>query len=452
MTTAARRTSTIVAVVALAAVLVACGPRWPKRSTLAVAVAPGGLRLTWPAAAPTAEGRAIASYRVAVDGTEVAALEATDRGCLLSGLPLGVHVVTLTAADDAGELSTDWNDGGTLTASIDVTAAPIGPPTCRPGAIRRVATGDASQLQLSADGRTLIAGARWAPVQVIDVATGTTTTLPWRGGWTVSTDGRWFTVESSEQLTEDDTDSRIDVYRWDRRTGIYELISTGPDPAFFASISPAGDAIVYLSQVGGGDVRQVWRWRQGQGAPVQLAQTTVDTVPTQISDGGATTVWTDYFGTSMIHTDERGARLLGDAAAIDISPVLSADGSTAYACYIPKHPRTSFPLLRVDVASGATTELGDGAPGQCWLSTVPDGSSVWFESDDALVPGDADGTTDLYRWSEDGGFELLLAGADRSGYRPSASADGRTLAFVSSSNNLVADDSGNTLDVFVWQR
>ncbi len=351
--TVARRTSTIVAVVVLATLLAACGPRWPKASRLSVAAAPGGHQLTWPAAAPTTDGRAVSSYRVAVDGTEVAVLEGTDRGCLLSGLAVGNHTVTLTATDDASELSTDWKDGGTLTATIDVTAAPIGPPTCRPGTVKRVATGAADRLVLTADGRTIIASSTSDPVRVIDVATGAVTTVPWRSSWSVSADGRWFAISSNEALTADDTDALIDVYRWDRLTRTYELISAGPDRAFFGSISPAGDAIAYLTQVEDLGVREVWRWREGQGAPVRLAETTFETVPTQISDGGATTVWTDYLGTSMMHTDAAGVRLLGDAGAIDITPALSADGSTAYACYIPKAGRTSFPILRVDVATGA---------------------------------------------------------------------------------------------------
>ena len=87
----------------LVAALSACQPRFPAGGTLEVTSEGAGLRLSWPAASADAD-KQISTYRVDVDGVEVARLEAWATTCLLGGLaPGSSHQVSVTAYDSAGQ-------------------------------------------------------------------------------------------------------------------------------------------------------------------------------------------------------------------------------------------------------------------------------------------------------------------------------------------------------------
>lgn len=103
---------------------------------------------------------------------------------------------------------------------------------------------------------------------------------------------------------------------------------------------------------------------------------------------------------------------------------------------------------------GPHGSLGDGP------STAPsisaDGRMVAFESDaDSLVPGDSNGTGDVFVHDTVTGVtrRLSVGGNGQQTESPSfgaaISADGRSVAFESFSSKLVPDDTNNALDVFV---
>ncbi len=119
------------------------------------------------------------------------------------------------------------------------------------------------------------------------------------------------------------------------------------------------------------------------------------------------------------------------------------------------HDRTTGVTERVSVASDGTAANGlSSAPS---LST--DGRYAVFNSDaDNLVAGDTNGTTDVFLRDRELGTTVRVSqapdaapgnGASR---EQTVSADGRYIAFQSTADNLVPGDTDGTADVFVHDR
>ncbi|MFI2618386.1 RICIN domain-containing protein [Streptomyces sp. NPDC018584] len=110
---------------------------------------------------------------------------------------------------------------------------------------------------------------------------------------------------------------------------------------------------------------------------------------------------------------------------------------------------------RVSVASGgAQGNYGASAP-----SISADGRHVAFQSFSAtLVPGDVNNEWDVFVRDRQTGTTQRISetGEGNDGYdnstRPSISADGGHIAYLSNSAHLVAGDTNNQHDVFVWGR
>jgi len=78
---------------------------------------------------------------------------------------------------------------------------------------------------------------------------------------------------------------------------------------------------------------------------------------------------------------------------------------------------------------------------------VDDGSQLFFTTDDALVPQDANGVLDVYGW-EDGEIELISGGAGgANSVLLGVSRDGRNV-FFTTSDQLVAADQDGTQDIY----
>lgn len=87
-----------------------------------------------------------------------------------------------------------------------------------------------------------------------------------------------------------------------------------------------------------------------------------------------------------------------------------------------------------------------------------DGRYIVFTSRYAITPGDTNGFSDVYIYDRmtltNERISVSTSGALANGpsERPSISADGRYVAFASTANNLVANDTNGTIDVFVRDR
>ncbi len=119
-----------------------------------------------------------------------------------------------------------------------------------------------------------------------------------------------------------------------------------------------------------------------------------------------------------------------------------------------------------DRETGATTLISRGMSGNAgngssgFPSISNDGRWIAFVSDsDDLVPGDSNGEQDVFLY--DGLFETIRrvsvneSGGESSGGtvgQPAMSADGQTIAFASRASDIVAGDSETFVDIYVYDR
>lgn len=117
------------------------------------------------------------------------------------------------------------------------------------------------------------------------------------------------------------------------------------------------------------------------------------------------------------------------------------------------HDRQTGETVRASVSSDGTQ--GNDAS-QFGVSLSADGRYVAFESKASnLVSSDTNGTSDVFVHDLQMGETIRVSIAsdgtqgNDSSFEPSTSADGRYVAFVSSSNNLVNADTNNQPDIFI---
>jgi Tol biopolymer transport system component len=155
-------------------------------------------------------------------------------------------------------------------------------------------------------------------------------------------------------------------------------------------------------------------------------------------------------------------------------PAISADGRiVAYASAAPDFVTDdSNSMTDVFVSERARNETtllsrglnGAAADGPSAVDSAPaisaDGQLVAFSSSATnLVAGDSNGVGDVFVYDrarkEMSRVSVGPGGAEATGrdsFAPALSGDGRYVAFASDANNLVADDTNNATDVFVYDR
>lgn len=208
----------------------------------------------------------------------------------------------------------------------------------------------------------------------------------------ISADGRYVAFcSAASNLVEGDTNDTDDVFIHDRETGQTERVS-------IASDSTEGNGRSYLASI------------SADGRYVVFSSTASNLVPDD-TNGKA-----DIF----------------------------------------VHDRITGQTDRVSIASDGT-EGNDDSWG--FSSISADGRYIAFESKASnLVPGDTNGREDVFVYNQRTGETIRVSiasdGTEGKGFvaNPSISADGRFVAFASSSSNLVPDDTNGHWDIFVHDR
>jgi Tol biopolymer transport system component len=331
------------------------------------------------------------------------------------------------------------------------------------------ANNDSDDASISADGRyvafgslasNLVAGDTngFSDVFVRDLQTGTTArlSLPPGGGQAngnsalgspamISADGRSVAFSSTAQnLAPGKPDFTREVYLADRETGtvVRASVPQGGGWANGASdaASVSNDGVVAFQSAASNLVAN-----DGNGArDVFLRDTSAGTTllvshaPTGEAANGASTA-----GLPGITPD--GTHVVFASGA---SNLVSDDTNLAGDVFLYDRPSDAFTLV----------STGDGGAPAKGTSTDPsvsdDGRWVAFASFAAnIVPGDADGTTDIFVRDVDAGVtqraSVTAAGEDPDGISqlPTLSPDGAEVAFTSKASNLVPAD-GAGWDVF----
>lgn len=265
----------------------------------------------------------------------------------------------------------------------------------------------------------------------------------------ISADGRYIAFQSSaDNLIENDTNSRSDVFVFDRDTEEITRVSVASDgnEANRFSIDPAisadGRVIAFIS-----------------GASNLVADDTNNLRDVFVHDR-------ESGETSRVSISSTGAQ----ANDLSFLPDLSGDGNlvafkSAASTLVPGdtngepdvfvHDRTTGVTERVSVDSFGNQSQGGLSSGP---SISADGRFVVFASFASnFVPGDGNGFSDVFVFDrETGRIDIVGAELDngRPGgnvpdYPPSISADGRWIAFASAAENIVPDDINNETDVFI---
>jgi Tol biopolymer transport system component len=170
--------------------------------------------------------------------------------------------------------------------------------------------------------------------------------------------------------------------------------------------------------------------------------------------------------TTRVNVDSSGAQ----ANNVSQNPSISADGRfvafTSFATNLVPGDTNGFADIFVRDRQGGTTERvsvdsngGQANSSSDMPSLSADGRFVAFMSYSAnLVPGDTNGTWDVFvhdratGLTERASVDSNGAQANASSQNPSISADGRFVVFMSYASNLVPGDTNAFLDVFVRDR
>ena len=324
----------------------------------------------------------------------------------------------------------------------------------------------------------------------------------------ISADGRFVTFFSwASNLVPGDTNNTGDVFLYDRATGTTELISVDPNggpadgPSFSSSISAdgryvafdslasnlvgadtnnAGDTFVRDRQLGLTELVSLdssgiqcnadsgWASISSDGIRVAFASVATNLVAGDTNFRCDTFVRDRSTGiTERVSVDSSGKEANNDSEY----PSISADGQIvsfeSYATNLDPNDNNGYLDVFVHDRGTALTECvslnaaGLSGNGQSpWGALSSNGRFVAFVSDASdLVPNDTNKVTDVFVRDRATGITERVSvdtsgneGNDGGGGDAAISANGESVAFFSSSTNLVANDTNGFIDAFVRDR
>ncbi len=271
----------------------------------------------------------------------------------------------------------------------------------------------------------------------------------------ISRDGRYVAFGSlASNLVPNDTNDRSDVFVHDRATAQTTRVSVSSSgiegnhrsSCFRSAISDDGRYVAFYSDASNLAIGGL----NGSGSFVH-DRTTGQTTHVSVSSSGVPGNSDSYF--PGISGDGRYVVFWSIA-----SNLVPADTNGSEDVFV--HDRQSGETTRVSVSSSGV----QGNANNEWPSISADGRFVAFNSNsDNLVPGDTNafpnGGNDTFVHDRQTGETTRVsvdsAGAQQnlsSGHFPSISDDGRQVAFVSVSSNLVPGDTGGIFDIFIHDR
>jgi Tol biopolymer transport system component len=295
----------------------------------------------------------------------------------------------------------------------------------------------------------------------------------------ISADGRWVVYPSSATDLVDGpppVENQSGLCLWDRVTGATTLISSRVDSDSDRAVSADGRFIAFIQPdgVGGGNVFLYDRTSRQTVLVSRTGQPDRTSPDFSMSADGrfvAFDSYSEFFppdpGSGAVYLYDRTSGTVSRVAA-GYQPVISADGGTiAYlsGSSILLYSRATRTAVLASHAAGRPTAPANRSssfpPGSHLLSA--DGRYIaFFSSATDLVPGQvAKNSTSLFLYDRTSGTVSLASRAggsprNPSPYpdRPTMSADGRFIAFISNDPSLAPGPSGPwySVDVFLFDR
>ena len=266
----------------------------------------------------------------------------------------------------------------------------------------------------------------------------------------ISADGRFVAFYSyATNLVSGDTNSTFDIFVHDRQTGTTERVSvaTGGAEATGVSLVPAISADGRFVAFHSDATNLVSGDTNGQSDVFVHDRQTGTTERVSVATGGTEANFASNAG--PISADGRFVSFQSLA-----SNLVSGDTNGARDIFV--HDRQTGATERVSVATG-----GGQADGDSIIAAISaDGRFVAFRSTSTnlVVGGDTNATYDIFVHDRQTGtterVSVATGGGQATGgsYAPAISADGRFVAFDSSATDLVTGDTNAVNDIFVRDR
>lgn len=242
---------------------------------------------------------------------------------------------------------------------------------------------------------------------------------------TVTPDGSAYVFSSEEALVPADTDGSFDVYV--HRGGTNELITGGTTAdAFARAISADGERVIFVT--GGSLVPE----DTDSASDLYVHAGGDDLLVTP----GTPDSWGDWAYVGDVSED--GRRIVFQA----------------YGALLPEDRDSESDLYRWD--DGVTTLVTASAPGTTWelghtfVSASRDGTKIFAQTVEPMVPADTDQTDDVYEWSAAGPALVSTGSLDLTGgsiYMTDSSPDGSSVVFLTAAR-LEPGDTNGTLDLY----
>lgn len=284
----------------------------------------------------------------------------------------------------------------------------------------------------------------------------------------ISADGRYVAFESGANLVPDDTGEISDIFvrgLFAGGTKRISIVTTDPptfgdggnESSYYASISGDGRHVAFVSRASNFDPRDK-PYAEGGRQDAFVHDRDAD------DDGVYDEFETGAISTTLVSVSSDGVKGNGDVervsisangrfVAFDTTSTNLVPGPSPQFTQVYVHDRNADATVRV--SNSLTGEPGNGASFAPSLSE--DGRFVTFTSfADNLVFDDTNGFVDTFVYDRTTGETTLVSlssngdqGNDHSQGLPRISGNGRYVAFESSANNLVANDTNNVRDIFV---
>ena len=325
----------------------------------------------------------------------------------------------------------------------------------------------------------------------------------------ISADGSTVVYQSAAtDIVDGDTNASIDVFVWERITGLTTRVSvdsfgaeanSNSSDTYGPAISAEGRYVAFTSTasnlvtIAGGGVNRahIYRHDRTTGGTIRVSVANganltpgllLSTTPSISGDGnkiafrsaasnlvtGDTNTITDIFvrtiGTSVtarVSLTSTGAQIASGTVA---EPSINRDGSSVVFTHtgnvtgtVTAQPNVYLRQITAGTTGRISNQVVAASAGGCYTPTFSgDGNLIAFSSWDAgLVTGDTNGSEDVFVFDRTAGtMRRVSAAADGTqanldSFSPVMSFDGKVVAFDSGASNLVAGDANGVSDVFV---
>jgi hypothetical protein len=359
-----------------------------------------------------------------------------------------------------------WDDGQLRLASILPNGQPaaggavVAPDASEPS--RRAMSADGSRLFFTA-GPLVDAGTFPSPVYLREHETTTqinasqrTPAVPGSDAatfWTASMDGSEAFFTTEDQLTDDSTagTGSQDLYRYDdgsgRLTDLTPAAGGAQVQGVLGDASDDGSSLYFVAlaqldgTLGTPGGANLYYWHDGD--PIRFIATLDAAV-----DG-------IQWATQTLHQASRAVtpdgRHLAFTSALSLTGYDSAGFTEVYRYDAVEHRLT---CVSCDPRGGPPTGSADAAAGDSFANmaqsrrTITDGGArVYFDSPDALVTGDTNGTQDVYEWENDTLHLISDGTSDEVATFADASSDGHDVFFTTRAR-LTPDDTDALGDLY----